>query len=72
MKRLPMKPRAGSVVAQNKKDRDIVAQNPTKSKNQRDSKNSKSLISDKQGDIQLEEEIKVMSLNVQDLPMPKC
>ena len=55
-----------------KKDRDTIAQNPTGLKNQQDSENSESFISDKQEDIQLEQEIKVMSLNVEGLLMPKC
>ena len=67
-----MKPHSSSIFPQNEKNRDTVAQNPTGSKNQRDSDNSKSLISDKQEDIHLEQEIKVMSLNVEGLSMPKC
>ena len=72
MERLPIKPHTGLVVAQNIQDRDTVAQNPTRSKNQQDSKNLESLIPDKQKDIKLEQEIKVRSLNVEGLSMPKC
>ena len=66
-----MKPHTGSVVAHNKKDRDTVAQNPTESKYQLDPKNSKSLISDKQKDLQLEQEIKAMFPNVEGLSKAK-
>ena len=72
MKCLPFKSHASLVVAQNKKSRDTVAQNPTRSKNQRDSKNSESLISNKQEDIKLEQKIKFISLNVEGLSMSKC
>ena len=41
-------------------------------KNRRNSENSESLISNKQEGIPLEQETKVMSLNVEGLSMPKC